>query len=90
MYKKTHILRNLLSLAARQLLPTGDDDRAIVRVEFHHATLASKLLAGYHGGTAAAEDIEHDFTISAAGLDAASAKGKRFRGGMVETFTLFC
>ena len=60
-----------------------------MRVEFHHATLAAKLLAGYHGGTAAAEDIEHDFTLSAAALDAASSKGNRFRGGMTATFGTF-
>ena len=35
-----HSLLYLLSLTARQLLPTGDDDRAIVGVEFHHETFA--------------------------------------------------
>ena len=38
-------------------------------VKFHHATLAAKLLAGYHGGTAAAEEVEHDATFVGMAFD---------------------
>jgi hypothetical protein len=37
-----------------------------MRVKFHHVALAAKLLAGYHGGTAASEEVEDDVTLMAA------------------------